>query len=168
MGKINSNNMLSSFAKISKQWGLSEPVGRVWGFLLFSSKEVNQEQIEAGTEYSRGLVSRALTKLKELKMINIIRKGKVYFYSANTSLIRGFDNIITNFLENELESTIQTLSKNVTKINEKVVRQQVQRIIKEYKKLKIGMLIFSKIMESISLLTIENLRKTAQKYSINI
>ena len=63
--------VLDSLAKIGKQWGIGESVGRVWGFLLFKSCPVTQREIEEGTGYSRGLVSRSLGKLKKGPMIRV-------------------------------------------------------------------------------------------------
>ena len=56
--------VLDSLAKIGKQWGLGESVGRVWGFLLFKSCPVTQREIQEGMGYSRGLISRCLRHLK--------------------------------------------------------------------------------------------------------
>jgi len=82
--------VLDSLAKIGKQWGLGAPVGRVWGFLLFKSCPVTQREIEEGTGYSRGLVSRSLKKLKMGPMIEISREGREILYLANTSLTEEF------------------------------------------------------------------------------
>ena len=41
--EININKILSSFGRISKQWGLGESVGRGWGFLLFYLRKTENE-----------------------------------------------------------------------------------------------------------------------------
>jgi len=51
-------------------------VGRVWGFLLFKSCPVTQKEIEEGTGYSRGLISRSLRELKRGPMIEVKREGR--------------------------------------------------------------------------------------------
>lgn len=164
MEDIHSRDILSSFSRISKQWGLGKPVGKVWGFLLSNPKEINQEQIESGTGYSRGLVSKSLNKLKELNMLNVRRKGKIYLYSANTSLIKGFNRIIKNFLKEEIEPTIETLSVKMDKIKEKSLKEEAEKMAEEYKKLKTGIKLFSKTIEDLGLEKIENLKKITKNY----
>ena len=165
MNEINTKKILSSFGRISKQWGLGEPVGRVWGFLLFKSIPVTQKEVEKGTNYSRGLVSRSLKKLKEFNMIFTIKKGKEFYYSTNASLINGFNKMIKNFLEVEVKPLIESLSKNFKKIEDITVKKNIRRTINEYKRLDLGILVFSKTMESFSLLNIKNLTEIAKKYS---
>ncbi len=163
MKEINIKKVLSSFEKMSKQWGLGKSVGKVWGFLLFNSKPMTQEEIEKGIRYSRGLISRSLKKLRELNMINITKKGKEIYYSANTSLIDGFNNMINDFLETEIKPLIDYLSKNLNKIEDGTIRENVRRIIREYEKLNIGILIFSKTMKYLSSLNMENNMSISKK-----
>jgi len=165
MNNTNTQKILFSFGRISKQWGLGESVGKVWGFLLFKSKPITQKEIEKGMGYSRGLVSRSLNKLKELDMINIIKKGKEFYYSTDASLIKGFNKIIENFLKKEIKPLIKYLFKVLNKIKDITVKKNVNRIIKEYRKLNTGITIFSKIMNSVALLDLENLKEIAKKYS---
>jgi DNA-binding transcriptional regulator GbsR (MarR family) len=169
MGKnrdgIDTKKILSSFGRISKQWGLGESVGRVWGFLLFKSIPITQKEIEKGTNYSRGLVSRSLKKLKELDIIFITKKGKEFYYSTNASLIKGFNKVTKNFLETEIKPLTESLSKNLNKVEDNSIRKNINRMINEYKKLNLGISIFSKTMESIVLLNVENLKKIAKEYS---
>jgi len=164
MNNIGIKKILSSFGRISKQWGLGESIGKVWGFLLFKSKPVTQKEIEEGVGYSRGLVSRSLNKLKELDMINITKKGKEFYYSTDASLIKGFNKIIENFLKNEIKPLIEYLSKDLDKIKDIAVKKNINRIIREYKKLNTGITIFSKTMNSVALLNFENLKEIAKKY----
>jgi len=166
MSEINTKKILSSFGRISKQWGLGESVGKVWGFLLFNSEPINQKEIEEGIGYSRGLISRSLKKLKGLEMVSITKKGSEFYYSTNASLIKGFNSVIKNFLEVEVKPLIETLSKESTKIDNNPVRKNFDKIVKEYKKLNLGISIFSKIMESFNLPNIKDLKEAAKKYSI--
>ena len=62
MSEVAMQEVLDSLAKIGKQWDLGESVGRVWGFLLFKSCPVTQREIEEGTGYSSGLISRSFGK----------------------------------------------------------------------------------------------------------
>lgn len=165
MNNIGMKKILSSFGKISKQWGLGESIGKVWGFLLFKSKLVTQKEIGEGVGYSRGLVSRSLNKLRELDMINITKKGKEFYYATEASLIKGFNKIIENFLKNEIKPLIEYLSKDINKIKDTTVKKNINKIIREYKKLNTGIAIFSKTMEGITLLNFENLREITKKYS---
>ena len=165
MGEITIKKILSSLGKISKQWGLGESVGKVWGFLLFKSMPVTQKEIEKGTNYSRGLVSRSLKKLKELDMIFITKKGKEFYYSTNASLIKGFNKIVKNFLKTEIKPLIESLSKNLNKIKDVDIKKNIRRIINEYKRLDLGMLIFSKAIEGVTSLNIENLKEIVKRYS---
>ena len=163
--EININKILSSFGRISKQWGLGESVGRVWGFLLFKSVPITQKEIEKGTNYSRGLVSRSLKKLKELDIIFVTKKGKEFYYSTNASLIKGFNKVTKNFLETEIKPLIEYLSKNLNEVKDVTIKKNICRMINEYKKLNLGILVFSKTMGSLALLNIENLTEITKKYS---
>jgi DNA-binding transcriptional regulator GbsR (MarR family) len=164
--EIDIKKILSSFGRISKQWGLGESIGRVWGFLLFKSVPITQKEIEEGTNYSRGLVSRSLKKLKDLNIVSVTKKGNEFYYSTDASLIKGFNKVTKNFLETEIKPVIEHLSKNSNKIKDKTVKKNIQKIINEYKKLNLGILVFSKTMESLTLLNLENLKEIAKKYSI--
>jgi len=162
---IDTKNILSSFGKISKQWGLGESVGKVWGFLLFKSIPITQKEIEKGTNYSRGLVSRSLKKLKNLDIISVTKKGKEFYYSTNASLIKGFNKITKKFLREEIKPLTESLSKNLEKIEEPTIKKNIHRMINEYKKLDLGISIFSKTMESINLLNIKRLKEISKKFS---
>ena len=48
------------------------------------------------------------------------------------------------------------------------VKKNIRRIINEYKRLDLGILIFSKIMESFSLVNKENLTEIVKRYSKKI
>jgi len=168
MGKkseIDTKKILSSFGRISKQWGLGESSGKVWGFLLFKSMPITQKQIEEGTNYSRGLVSRSLKKLRELDIISITKKGNEFYYSTNASLIKGFNKVTKNFLEMEIKPLIESLSKNLNEVKDVTFKKNIRRMINEYKKLNLGILVFSKTMGSLALLDIENLTEITKKYS---
>jgi len=166
MSDIDTKKILSSFGRISKQWGLGESVGRVWGFLLFRAVPITQKEIEEGTEYSRGLVSRSLKKLKELDIVSITKKGTEFYYSTNASLIKGFNKVTKNFLETEVKPLIEHLSKEADKIKDPAIKKNIDKMINEYKKLNLGISIFSKTMESFNLPSIKDLKDVAKKYTI--
>ena len=127
MSDIDVKKILSSFGRISKQWGLGESVGKVWGFLLFKAVPITQKEIEKGTKYSRGLVSRSLKKLKELDIVSTTKKGSEFYYSTNASLIKGFNKVTKNFLEIEVKPLIEYLSKESSKIKDPAVKKNVDK-----------------------------------------
>lgn len=153
---------------MSKQWGLGKPVGKIWGFLLFNSIPLTQKEIGDGVNYSRGLVSRSLKQLKELDMLSETRKGKEFYYSTNTSLIKGFDNVVKNFLEKEIRPVIKYLSESSKDREDIQVKKNIQKMAVEYKKLNLGILVFSKVMEGFASLNTESIRTIAQKYSVKL
>jgi len=162
--------VLDSLAKIGKQWGLGAPVGRVWGFLLFKSCPVTQREIEEGTGYSRGLVSRSLKKLKMGPMIEVSREGREILYLANTSLTEGFGELMKHFLTDRIKPMIELLSENLDKINDAKVRETFLALINEYKKLDLAVLLFSKIIDDINTMPgdVENVEEVAEKISTKI
>ncbi len=166
MKKNNMKKILHSFGKISKQWGLGESAGRIWGFLLFKSAPVTQKEIEECTNYSRGLVSRSLKKLKELDMISVTKKGKEFYYSTNVTLIEGFNKLTNNFIKSEIRPLVKSLSENLNKIENVSIKRNVRNIIKEYKKLDFGILALSKTMRD-TLLNHGEYSKNHQKTSKN-
>jgi len=154
--------VLSLLEKISKQWGLGKPVGRVWGFLLFESKPVTQKKIEEGVNYSRGLVSMSLNKLVNLGLVKVKKRGNVMLYEANTSLIDGFNKIIWHFLENEIKPLIDYLSTILPEIKDPVLKERTSNAIQEYEKLKLSMIIFSRKIKKVSSLSIDTLREISK------
>lgn len=168
MMEINTNELLSSFARMSKQWGLGESVGRIWGFLLLEARPLSQKQIEESINYSRGLISRSLTKLIELGMIEKFKEGRESYYSANTSLISGFNRVMEDFLRTDIEPVIKYLSRNLGKIEDETTRAKIRRMISEYERLDIGISVFSKIMKRCTSLDPENFtREKITKYFKN-
>jgi DNA-binding transcriptional regulator GbsR (MarR family) len=165
--------VLDSLAKMGKQWGLEAPVGRVWGFLLFNSRPVTQREIEEGTGYSRGLISRSLSRLKSINMITVATGGRESRYSVNTSLIKGFSAFLKSFLEDNVKPMIELLSVNLDKNEDVVVRKSFHELISEYKKLYLAIHILARMIDEITsagtlLVDIENLDvvEVAKKISI--
>jgi DNA-binding transcriptional regulator GbsR (MarR family) len=96
--------------KVSKQWGLGEPAGRVWATLLFADLPLSQREIAKKTGYSLSLVSPSLRILEKLGMIRPIRgKGREKLYELALSFIEAFNVIIKRFLQNDVQPLIQGL-----------------------------------------------------------
>ena len=162
--------VLDSLAKIGKQWGIGESVGRVWGFLLFKSCPVTQREIEAGTGYSRGLVSRSLRELKRGPMIEVERGGREIRYSVNTSLTESFGELLKRFLAENIKPMIELLSTSRDKIGDAKVRGTFLAVLHEYRKLNLAVLLFSKIMNDINTMPVEmeNVEEVAKRISMKI
>jgi len=176
MGDDNMNEVmrevLDSLAKIGKQWGIGESVGRVLGFLLFKSCPVTQREIEEGTGYSRGLVSRSLGKLKKGPMIRVEREGREIRYSINTSLTESFGDLLKRFLAENIKPTIELLSTSLDKIGDAKVKETFTAMLHEYRKLKLAVLIFSRIMDELNMMPIDieegNVEEVAKSISVKI
>ena len=162
--------VLDSLAKIGKQWGLGESVGRVWGFLLFKSCPVTQREIQEGMGYSRGLISRCLRQLKLGPMIKVSREGREIHYSVNTSLTEGFGDVVKRFLADNIKPMIKLLSENSDKITVEKVREDVLALLDEYKKLNITVLLFSNIIDHINVmnLDVEEMEGMAKRISMKL
>jgi len=152
MSEVAMQEVLDSLAKIGKQWDLGgESVGRVWGFLLFKSCPVTQREIEEGTGYSRGLISRCLRELKKMPLLEVSRVGNENLYSINTSLTEGFGELLKRFLTVKITPMVELLSGTVDKIEDEKVRETFLALLREYKKLKLAVLIFSRVMDDINI-----------------
>jgi len=162
--------VLDSLAKIGKQWGIGGSVGRVWGFLLFKSCPVTQREIEAGTGYSRGLVSRSLRELKRGPMIEVKGGGREIHYSVNTSLTESFGELLKRFLTENIKPIIELLSTSQDKIGDAKVKETFAAVLHEYRKLNLAVLLFSKIMNDINTMPVEveNVEEVAEKISMEI
>jgi DNA-binding transcriptional regulator GbsR (MarR family) len=162
--------VLDSLAKMGKQWDLGAPVGRVWGFLLFKSCPVTQREIEEGTGYSRGLISRCLKVLKRGPVIEVSREGREIRYSVNTSLTDSFGELLKRFLADNIKPMIELLSTSQDKIGDANVKETFHALINEYKKLNLAVLLFSKIIDNINTMPVglENVEEVAEKISMKI
>jgi len=164
--------VLDSLAKIGKQWGIGESVGRVWGFLLFKSCPVTQREIEEGTGYSRGLVSRSLGKLKNGPMIRVKREGREIRYSVNTTLTNSFGELLKRFLAENIKPIIELLSTSRDKVRDAKVKENFTAVLHEYRKLNLAVLLFSRIMDELNTMPVdvevENVEEVAKRISMKI
>ncbi len=141
--------VMDSIAKIGKQWGVGESVGRVWGFLLFKSCPVTQREIVEGTGYSRGLVSRCLKRLRKGPMVTVRREGREFVYSINTSLTDNFAELLKRFLTDNIKPMIELLSTSMDRIEDEKVKDTFRKLLHEYKRLNLAVLLFCKTMDDI-------------------
>ncbi|MCK4729748.1 MAG: winged helix-turn-helix transcriptional regulator [Candidatus Aenigmarchaeota archaeon] len=106
----NEKDFIDRIGKISKQWGLGEPTGRVWATLLFADSNLSQKDIAKKTGYSLSLVSPSLKILEKLNMIRSVRgKGREKLYELAMSFIEAFNAIIKRFLECDVKPLINGL-----------------------------------------------------------
>jgi DNA-binding transcriptional regulator GbsR (MarR family) len=135
------NNDLSStekkfidrMGKISKRWGVGEPVGRVWGALLFAGVPLSQKEIAEKTGYTLSLVSPSLNLMEKLDMARSLRSNnKEKLYETTTSFIDGFRRLIKNFLDQDIKPLIEELE-NTKGINN---NPNLSKLVSEYKIIK--------------------------------
>ncbi len=139
-------NFIDRTGKISKQWGLGEPAGRVWATLLFADIPLSQRQIAGKTGYSLSLVSPSLKILEKLNMIRSIRgKGKEKLYELAVSFIEAFNGLVKRFLEQDVKPLIEQLE-DIGEIRDLNKKNKLTKLVKEYKSLEMYLGLFSKLM----------------------
>lgn len=162
--------VLDSFAKVGKQCGMGESVGRVWGFLLFKSCPVTQKEIEEGTGLSRGLISQCLQGMEERTVVEVNRRGRENLYSINSSLATSFGELMERIYEGRIKLLIELLSEHSGKIKDEKVRESFRSIIGEYKKLSLAFILFPKIIDHINEMNVDvtDIGEVAKRISIEI
>ena len=146
--------------RMMRLFGLEESVGVVWGLILLKGKPVTQKEIVKETKYSTSLVSVNLSKLERLGFITSIgRKGRCKLYRSSKSFLDGLKNYLKRITDIEITNAISHLSKDITKIDDEVVRENAEKIIKEYEKLRIFLVAFIKILDKNKDLEKEKLTK---------
>ena len=129
--------------KISKQWSLGEPAGRVWATLLFAENPLSQKSIAAKTEYSLSLVSPSLKILESLNLIKSIRgSGREKLYELELSFIEAFNMLI----KRQLEHDINPLIKHLDMIEEKNKNPKLLRLTADYKQIEMYLGWFGKMI----------------------
>ena len=169
MSDVVMQEVLDSLAKIGKQWDLGgESVGRVWGFLLLKSCPVTQREVEEGTGYSRGLISRCLKILEMTGRIETCREGQENHYSVKTSLTESFCEMTKRFSTEIANPMIELLSGTVDNIEEAKVRENFHTLLHEYKKLYLAIRIFSGIIKDINLNALATDREDIVDYVVTV
>jgi DNA-binding transcriptional regulator GbsR (MarR family) len=139
-------NFIDRTGKISKQWGLGDPAGRVWATLLFTDVPLSQREIAKKTDYSLSLVSPSLKILEKLNIVRSIRgKGKEKLYELAVSFIEAFNGLVKRFLEQDIKPLIEQLDSlgEIKDINKK---KRLTNLVKEYKSLERYLDLFTKLM----------------------
>ncbi len=141
--------------KISKQWGLGEPAGRVWAALLFTESSLSQKDIATKTGYTLSLVSPSLKILESLNLIRSIRgEGREKLYELELSFIEAFNIVIKRQLEHDINPLIQHLDR----IEEKNKNPKLLRLTAEYKQIEMYLGWFGKMI-SMKKVTGEKIKK---------
>ena len=139
-------NFIDKTGKISKQWGLGEPAGRVWATLLFTDNSLTQRQIAEKTNYSLSLVSPSLKILENSNMVKSIRgRGKTKLYELSESFIEAFNSLIKRFLEQDVKPLIEQLE-DVDGIHDQSKKNKLLRLVKEYKRFEMYLGLFNRLM----------------------
>ena len=162
--------VLNSFAKMGKQVGMDESVGRIWGFLLLKSCAVTQKDIEEGTGYSRGLISHCLQGMEERTVVTVERAGREKRYSINASLATSFGGLLGQQYEERIKLIITFLSELTDTTDDETLRASLRLLINEYKKLSIAFLLFPRIIALVEGATMEgnNIEEMVKRISIEI
>ncbi|MCG2717493.1 MAG: hypothetical protein L6408_01485 [Nanoarchaeota archaeon] len=157
MGNITKTerDFIDGTGKISKQWGLGEPAGRVWATLLFADLPLSQKEIADKTGYSLSLVSPSLKILEKLNMVKSIRgEGRKKLYELAISFIEAFNVMIKRFLANDVRPLIMELEE-IKDIDKK---PKLLKLTGEYKRMEMYLNWFGK-MVSMQKVTSEKVKK---------
>ena len=161
-------DVLDSFAKIGRHWELGESVGRVCGFMFLKSCPVTQREIEEGTGYSRGFISRCLAILKDRHLIKVSSEGKENLYSINTSLTENHGKFLEQFLTEEINPIIDLLSEYIKSVEEDKVRDNIQKLLHEMKKFNLAFRIFLGIIWDINMNALAEDMEDVEDYVVTV
>jgi len=132
--------------KIAKQWGIGEPVGKIWGLLLLENKSLTQKEIAKHLRCSLSLISPSLTVMQQLGMISVVGKnGREKQYGAVVSFIDTFENVMKNWVDVEVKPLINLLESSMENADEKT-KKRMDELLDEYKRTGRIFNILSKIM----------------------
>ena len=132
--------------RIGKQWGIGEPVGKIWGLLLLENKSLSQRDIAKHLDCSLSLISPSLTLMQQMGMISVVGKnGREKQYGAVVSFIDTFENVLKNWVNVEVKPLINLLESNIKNSDEKT-KKRLNELIGEYKRTGRIFNILSKIM----------------------
>lgn len=129
------NDFIRKTGRMTKQWGLGESVGKIWGLLLFENKPLTQREIASHLDCAVSLVSPSLNLMENLGLVSIIGKnGREKQYGSVQSFISVFEKLVKNFIEKEVNPLIKLINNNMNRIEEKETKQRFENMLTEYKK----------------------------------
>lgn len=148
MGETRLREMEQSFinqlGKMTKNWGMGEPVGRVFASLIFADEPLSQKGIAQMTGYSLSLISPTLKMLENLKMVRSIRgSGREKLYEPKVSFIEAFSMMMMSLLEEDVRPVIAELESVKQEIGKK---KKLAQLIREYKRLEFYLTMFEKVI----------------------
>jgi len=142
--------MLDAAAKVGRILGVGESVGRIWGFMLLTSRPVTQKEIEDGTGYSRGMISQCLQGMEARTVITVERVGREKRYSINPALATSYGAVIGQHYEERMKQVIEFLTELADSITDERIRDSLLAIRDEYKKLSIAFVLTPRIIALIN------------------
>ena len=146
-------------SKIGRYWNAGEPASKIWGLLVFENKSLTQKEIAKQSQYSLSLVSPSLKVLENLGMISITgRRGKEKLYKADVSLVDTFERSIRLLMENDIKPLTSSLSSQLETVKDEEVRERLELLLKDYKKMNMMLNIFSRILETKKSLSLSRLK----------
>ena len=123
------SEFLDRIGKISKQWGLGEPAGRIWASMLFAGESMTQKDISKKTGYSLSLISPNLKILENLNMIRTVKNGRENKYEVVGSFTETFNQMVYRFMEHDIKPLITKLEAVKTEDTED--KKRVERLVSE-------------------------------------
>ncbi|MGC9445176.1 MAG: DUF7343 domain-containing protein [Candidatus Methanospirareceae archaeon] len=164
--------MLNAAGKTGKLLGVGESVGRIWGFLLITARPVTQQEIEAATGYSRGMISQCLQGMEKRTVITVERVGREKHYSINPTLATSYGTFIGRQYEERMKQVIEFLSAFAESIEDERIRESLLAIRDEYKKVSIAFILTPRIIAQINERNIarmeDDVKDMAKRISITI
>ncbi len=157
---------MAMMGRIGKQWGLGEPIGRIWGLLLFEGSPLSQKEIAKKCNYSLSLVSPSLAFLEKMGLISVVgRRGKERLYRATSSFLEAFEKILNNFVQSSVEPVIELLSRTKEAGSERT-KKRLEEIINEYKKAVILSNFFLWLIKTKKALSVRQLVKILKTHNV--
>ncbi|MCD6478903.1 MAG: ArsR family transcriptional regulator [Candidatus Diapherotrites archaeon] len=164
--KKTKQEFITMMSRIGKQWGLGEPIGRIWGLLLFEGSPLSQREIARECNYSLSLVSPSLAFLEKMGLISVVgRRGKERLYRATSSFLEAFEKILNNFVQLSIEPVIELLSK-AKEAGSEHTKKKLENIINEYKKAVILSNFFLWLIKTKKALTVKQLVKVLKMHDV--
>ena len=128
------NEFIRRTGRVTKQWGLGDPIGRIWGLLLFENKHLTQKQIANQLNCSLSLVSPGLTLMENLGFVSVTgRNGREKQYGAVPSFIVAFDKLVRNFIDKEVNPLVKLIDTNLNQLEDEETKKRFQDMLVEYK-----------------------------------